>query len=68
MTAKKASGAFVTAKGPVWVDLAPGSGGAFTCTVPTGVAGQSYVLLNDGKKTINADTILAGPTFIEVSS
>ena len=46
----------------------PVKGGAFTCTGPAGVVGQSYVSLNRGKRGVSVGSVLAGPTFIEISA
>ena len=61
--------AFVTAAGPQWAVLTQqGDGMNFQVTVPSGVNGQSYLLLNDCNTTFTDATVVAGPTFMEVSS
>ena len=60
--------AFVTAAGPQWTILTQqGDGVNFQVTVPQGVDGQSYLLLNDCNTTVTDATVVAGPTFLEVS-
>ncbi|KAL4944382.1 ferritin-like domain-containing protein [Aspergillus oleicola] len=58
--------AFITVTGPVWADVTPGDRGEFTVTIPKGVMGQSYVVLTNGVKNANDDSIVAGPAIIEV--
>lgn len=58
--------AFVTVTGPVFTPLMSNGGGKFTVTVPSGVAGQSYVVLTKGNTTVTDDTIIAGPAILEV--
>ena len=38
----------------------------FTVTVPSGIAGQSYVVLTQGNKMATDDNIVAGPAILEV--
>lgn len=60
--------AFITAAGPQWAVLTQqGDGMNFQVTVPSGVNGQSYLLLNDCNSTVTDATVVAGPTFLEVS-
>lgn len=68
--------AFVSANGPVFATLEAGSAGtaeaaavghAFRVTVPEGVNGQSYLLLSNCNETVSDRTVVAGPTFVEVS-
>lgn len=60
--------AFVTVAGADWALLTPsGNGMSFQVTVPPGVNGQSYLLLSNCNTTITDDTVIAGPTFLEVS-
>jgi len=63
---KALAGAFVTPNGPVWFDVKAVSGG-WEMTVPNGITGQSYLLLNSGKKDISDLSVLAGPTYLEVA-
>lgn len=60
------SAAFVTVTGPVFTPLMSSGGGMFTVTVPSGVSGQSYVVLTKGNTTVTDDTIVAGPAIVEV--
>lgn len=66
VNATKVSGAFVTAKGPVWFKVTK-KNGVWTGEVPKGVTGQSYLVLNKGTGSVGDETILAGPTYLEVS-
>lgn len=59
-------GAFVSVKGPVFVDLVEVQGG-FQVQVPNEIAGQSYFLLSSCKERVSDDTIVAGPVIVEVS-
>lgn len=58
--------AFITVTGPVWVPVTPKDGG-YSVTIPTGIAGQSYLVLTSSKDKVSDDTVLAGPALIEVS-
>lgn len=61
--------AFVMANGADWALLTPsGDGMNFQVTVPASVNGQSYLLLNDCNTTGTDQTVVAGPTLLEVSS
>ncbi|KAJ5211813.1 uncharacterized protein N7498_003459 [Penicillium cinerascens] len=60
--------AFITVTGPVFTPLMSSGGGMFTVTVPSGVAGQSYVVLTMGNTTVTDDTIVAGPAILEVGA
>jgi len=62
------TGAFITVKGPVYFPLMAGPGGTYTATIPRGVVGQSYLLLNKGSSGVSDDSVLAGPTWLEISS
>jgi len=61
--------AFVTAAGPVFAELAAqGDGVHFQVTVPaSGVLGQSYLLLTNCNTTVTDNTVVADPTYLEVS-
>lgn len=60
--------AFITAGGPVWADLVVRKDGMnFRVTIPEGINGQSYVLLTNCAGTITDDSVVAGPTLLEVS-
>lgn len=43
-----------------------GDGKNFQVTVPSGVNGQSYLLLTNCNTTVTDDTVVAGPTVVEV--
>jgi len=58
-------GAFITVTGPIFV-LATMVTGGFTVTVPTGVYGQSYVVLTGCNTAVTDDTIAAGPAIVEI--
>jgi len=61
--------AFVTVTGPDWALLEPaGDGKNFQVTVPAGVNGQSYLLFSNCNETVSDNTVVAGPTIIEVGS
>lgn len=60
--------AFITANGPVWADLVVKKDGMnFRVTIPEGVNGQSYVLLSNCDGVVTDDSVVAGPTLLEVS-
>ena len=69
--------AFITVAGPVFVNATAvsnsavdGGGfvdGGFTLQVPSGIAGQSYVVLTGCNSTVTDDTVAAGPAIVEVS-
>ena len=60
--------AFVTVTGPDWALLQPaGDGKSYQVTVPQGVNGQSYLLFTNCNETVNDNTVVAGPTIVEVS-
>ncbi|KAJ5813658.1 uncharacterized protein N7503_000408 [Penicillium pulvis] len=58
--------AFITVTGPVWAPLQSSGSGMFTVTIPSGVAGQSYVVLTQGNTTATDDNIVAGPAIVEI--
>ncbi|KAL4968232.1 ferritin-like domain-containing protein [Aspergillus stella-maris] len=60
--------AFITVTGPVWADVMAGQNGEFTVTIPKGVMGQSYVVLTNGNKNANDDSIVAGPAIVEIGA
>ncbi|KAJ5157649.1 uncharacterized protein N7482_008749 [Penicillium canariense] len=60
--------AFITVTGPVWAPLNSSGDGKFTVTIPSGVSGQSYVVLTQGNTQATDDNILAGPAIIEVGA
>jgi len=57
--------AFVGATGPVFTSLKR-DGDMFDIEVPMGVNGQSYLVLNKCNDTVTDETVVAGPTFLEV--
>ena len=60
--------AFVTVTGPIFVPVKnEGQGTKFEVEIPAGVAGQTYVVLNNGDKEVSDDTIVAGPAIVEVT-
>lgn len=59
--------AFVSVTGPVFVDVTPVTDG-FSVRVPTGVAGQSYIIFTKCNETVSDDTVVAGPAIVEVIS
>ena len=58
--------AFVGKGKPIWFDIAGSAAEGWTGKVPEGVAGQSFVYLNMGKDTVTPQTVVAGPTIVEV--
>ncbi|KAK6397186.1 hypothetical protein LTR65_007686 [Meristemomyces frigidus] len=59
--------AFMTAAGADWALLTPsGDGMNFQVTVPAGVNGQSYLLITNCNTTVTDQTVVAGPTILEV--
>lgn len=60
--------AFITAGGPVWAKMTPQKhdGMNFGITIPAGIYGQSYLLFNNCNDTVNDNTVVAGPTLMEV--
>jgi hypothetical protein len=59
--------AFVTVTGPDWALLEPaGDGKNFQVTVPPDVNGQSYLLFTNCNETVSDNTVVAGPTIVEV--
>ncbi|KAJ5632694.1 hypothetical protein N7490_009033 [Penicillium lividum] len=59
--------AFVTVTGPVFTKVAYTGNSMFNVTIPTGVAGQSYVVLTQSNSTVTDDNIVAGPAIVEVN-
>ena len=59
--------AFITVTGPVFAKVEHGDSG-YTLTVPSDIAGQSYVVLTSSGSEVTDDTVLAGPGIVEVSS
>ncbi|KAK3671519.1 hypothetical protein LTR78_008618 [Recurvomyces mirabilis] len=61
--------AFITALGPDFAPLTPsGDGENFQVTVPIGVNGQSYLLLTNCNDTVSDSSVVAGPTFLEITN
>ncbi|KAK0343751.1 hypothetical protein LTR91_018146 [Friedmanniomyces endolithicus] len=61
--------AFVTVTGPDWALLQPaGDGKSYQVTVPQGVNGQSYLLFTNCNETVNDNTVVAGPTIVEITN
>lgn len=59
-------GAFITVTGPIFVNATEVDGG-FTVKVPSGIAGQNYIVLTKCNETVTDDSVLAGPAIVEVS-
>jgi hypothetical protein len=59
--------AFITVTGPIYADTKAVEGG-FTTVVPSGIDGQSYVVLTACKDRVTDDTVAAGPAIIEVTN
>ncbi|KAJ5946050.1 hypothetical protein N7454_002889 [Penicillium verhagenii] len=58
--------AFITVTGPLWAPLTSTGSGMFNVTIPTGIAGQSYVVLTKGNTSATDDNIVAGPAIVEI--
>ncbi|KAG5922841.1 hypothetical protein E4U53_003649 [Claviceps sorghi] len=56
--------AFIAVTGPTFVEATPVEGG-FSCKIPKGFAGQTYVVLTGCKETVSDDTVAAGPAILE---
>ncbi|KAH8706044.1 ferritin-like domain-containing protein [Talaromyces proteolyticus] len=63
----KVYAAFVTVTGPVFTTVTP-SGGGYSVTIPSGVMGQSYIVLTSSNGTVSDENIVAGPSVIEVGA
>lgn len=59
--------AFVTVTGPVWATVTASSGG-YTVTIPSGISGQSYLVLTSSNNTVSDDNIVAGPAIVEIGA
>lgn len=59
--------AFITVTGPIFVPATPVAGG-FSVVVPSGVTGQSYVVLTGCDDAVTDDTVAAGPAIVEIAS
>lgn len=59
--------AFITVTGPIYADATAVDGG-FTVVVPTGINGQSYVVLTGCKDSITDSTVAAGPAIVEITN
>jgi len=69
LVAKVAYAAFITVTGPVFVPLKVENGAyAFCVTIPTGLAGQNYLVLTNNPYQVTDDTVIAGPSIVEIGS
>lgn len=59
--------AFITVTGPIYADATPVQGG-FKVIVPTGINGQSYVVLTTCKDEVTDETVAAGPAIVEITN
>ena len=59
-------GAFITVTGPIFVNATRVSGG-YSLVVPSGINGQSYVVLTACHEQVTDATTAAGPAIIEIS-
>lgn len=57
--------AFITVTGPIWATVTPSNGG-YSVTIPSGVEGQSYVVLTSSNDKVSDSNIIAGPAILEV--
>ncbi|KAL9129443.1 MAG: hypothetical protein Q9217_002117 [Psora testacea] len=60
-------GAFLTSKEPVYFKVTSDGKDGWKGSVPEGVAGQSYVVLTEGKAGVEKGNVLAGPAILEVA-
>ncbi|KAG5917828.1 hypothetical protein E4U42_007104 [Claviceps africana] len=58
--------AFIAVTGPTFVEANPVEGG-YSCKIPKGFAGQTYVVLTGCNDTVSDDTVAAGPAILEIS-
>lgn len=66
LSGKTPSGAWIGPTGPVFVPVTV-NGNTVSSTVPsTGIAGQSYFVLNSDNTAVSDDKVLAGPAVVEV--
>ncbi|KAI6717179.1 hypothetical protein PZA11_001719 [Diplocarpon coronariae] len=59
--------AFVSVTGPIYTDVMAIEGG-FKVKVPTGINGQSYVVLTGCDDKVTDDTVAAGPAIVEITN
>jgi hypothetical protein len=60
-------GAFMTPTGPIFVPATAVAGG-YSVVIPTGVNGQTYVILTACNEKVNDETTAAGPAIIEIEN
>lgn len=61
--------AFITVTGPIFANATTTNGNTFTVQVPSGIAGQSYAVLQScGQTTVDDSNILAGPAVFDVNN
>jgi hypothetical protein len=59
--------AFMTVTGPVWADIAPwGAPGGYEIVIPSGVHGQSYLVLTSDKTAVTDANTVSGPAIVEI--
>ena len=63
---KDVTGAFLGLQSPVFFDVVDDGNGGWKGSVPDGLSGQSYVVLNEGKEGVTDGSVLAGPAIVEV--
>ena len=51
----------------MWFDVSADGNGTWKGKIPNGLAGQSYVLLNQGREGVSEESVLAGPAIVEVA-
>ncbi|KAK2626473.1 hypothetical protein QTJ16_003648 [Diplocarpon rosae] len=59
--------AFISVTGPIYTDVTAVEGG-FKVKVPTGINGQSYVVLTGCKDQVTDETVAAGPALVEITN
>jgi hypothetical protein len=59
--------AFISITGPVFTPISLWGGGQYEVVVPKGISGQSYLVITKNSTAATDDTVLAGPTIVEVA-
>jgi hypothetical protein len=59
--------AFITITGPVFTNVTLWGEGNYNVTIPAGVHGQSYLVFTKNSTAATDDTVIAGPTIVQVS-
>lgn len=59
-------GAFITAAGPVFVNVVSVEAG-FNVKVPSGIEGQNYLVFTVYNNSVSDDSVVAGPAIVEIA-